>query len=172
MSFEPTTFTCASCGQIHTQWPALAFRYPSNYGELSEEQKQYGQTELSEDFCVIEYPEQTDFFIRVTLNQKVIGNCEGLDYGVWVSLSESSFQDYRDNFDNENYEVTYFGWLSNWLPDYQYSGFIPMNVNTKKANQRPEIVPHADPDHPFVRDYFTGISLDQAERRIAVMLKK
>jgi hypothetical protein len=171
MNFEPVKFTCASCGEKHAEWPALTFPCPSNYAELSDEEKQYGQTELNEDFCVIEYPDQIDFFIRVTLNQKVLGNCEGLDYGVWVSLSETSFVDYSDNFDNENHEVSYFGWLSNWLPDYEYSGSIPMNVNTMKGNQRPEVVPHANPDHPFVCDYFTGITLEEAERRIAAMSK-
>jgi hypothetical protein len=82
------------------------------------------------------------------LTQKVIGSCEGLDYGVWASLSEKSF-------------LVYFGWLSNWLPDYEYSGSIPMNVETGKGNQRPDVIPHEDPNHPFVQDYFAGISLKE-----------
>lgn len=163
------TFICPSCGKEHYEWPALAFPYPSSYGSLTEEEKQYGQTELNEDFCVIEYPDQIDFFIRTTLTQKVTGSCEGLDYGVWVSLSETSFLDYNENFHNENHEVVYFGWLSNWLPDYDYSGSIAMNVETRKGNQRPDVIPHKDSDHPFVQDYYEGISLKEAKRRIAAM---
>lgn len=163
------TFICQSCGKEHYEWPALAFPCPSSYAELSEEEKQYGQTELNEDFCVIDRPDQTDFFIRVTLTQKVIGNCNGLDYGVWVSLSETSFLDYSENFNNENHEVVYFGWLSNFLPDYEFSGSIPMNVETKKGDQRPDVIPHQDTSHPFVQDYFSGIPLKEAERRIAAL---
>ncbi|WP_316820365.1 DUF2199 domain-containing protein [Pedobacter gandavensis] len=163
------TFICQSCSEEHHQWPALVFPCPSVYAELSEEEKQYGQTELNDDFCVIERPDGYSFFIRVVLIQKVAGKCDGLEYGVWVSLSESSFLDYNENFNNENHEVRYFGWLSNWMPGYIYSDSVPMNVETKKGNDRPEVIPHQDPEHPFVKDYYAGISLEEAERRVAAV---
>lgn len=164
------TFICQSCGKEHDQWPALVFPYPALYAELSEEEKQYGQTELNDDFCVIEHPDRYSFFIRVVLSQKVTGKCDGLEYGVWVSLSESSFLDYNENFNNENHEVSYFGWLANWMPGYTYSDSVPMNVETKKGNDRPEAIPHQDPEHPFVKDYYAGISLEEAERRVSHVL--
>jgi hypothetical protein len=87
-------------------------------------------------------------------------------------LSDKSFQDYSDNFNNENHETKYFGWLSNNLPDYDFSeGGIPTTVFTRTGNSRPYIVPHEDFDHPFVHDYYDGITKTEAERRIKEMLK-
>jgi hypothetical protein len=163
-------YTCSCCGKQHEDWPALAYTSPTNYNILSEEDKQ-NIGELNNDFCVIHHSDQTDRFIRCTLTQKVIDHCDDLEYGLWVSLSEKSFQDYSDNYKNEDHETKYFGWLSNDLPDYEFEESIPTTVYTRKGNQRPEIVPHEDFDHPFVRDYYNGITKTEAERRIKAMLK-
>ncbi len=164
-------YTCSGCGLIHDDWPALAFNSPGNYDQLSGQDKQT-IAELNTDFCSIRYAEQTDRFIHCTLSQKVIGHCETLEYGLWVSLSEKSFLDYSENFHNEDHETSYFGWLCNDLPDYDFSGgSIPTTVVTKPGNQRPEIIPHRDFNHPFVRDYYLGIGKSEAERRICQMLK-
>lgn len=164
-------YTCTCCGEEHEEWPALVYISPTNYAILSESDKgNIGK--LDTDFCVITHSDQTDRFIRCTLTQKVIDHCEDLEYGLWVSLSEKSFQDYLDNFSNENYQIKYFGWLSNDLPDYDFSGgSVPTTVFTRTGNHRPEIVPHQDFDHPFVTDYYNGITKTEAERRINAMLK-
>ena len=162
-------YTCSCCGLEHEEWPALAYPSPTAYLALSEQSKQ-NIAELDTDFCIIRHPDQIDRFIRCILTQKVIDHCEDLHYGLWVSLSENSFKDYYDNFKNENHETKYFGWLSNDLPDYDMKK-IPTTVITRAGNQRPEIVPHKDFDHPFVKDYYNGIAKAEAERRIREMLK-
>jgi hypothetical protein len=138
---ESSKYICSHCGKEHDDWPALAYSSPTNYDELSGEEKQNWGA-LDSDFCIISYPDQTDRFIRCTMTQKVLDHCEDLEYGLWVSLSETSFQDYSDNFNQENHETTYFGWLANVLPDYDFSVSIPTTVFTRKGNERPEIVPH------------------------------
>lgn len=163
-------YICSCCGQEHEEWPALAYSSPSPYNNLSEEDKK-NIGELTGDFCSIHHQDQTDRFIRCTLTQKVIDHCENLEYGLWVSLSEKSFQDYSDNFKNDNHETKYFGWLCNDLPDYDFKVSIPTTVFTRIGNSRPEIVPHEDFDHPFVHDYYNGITKQEAERRIREMLK-
>jgi hypothetical protein len=40
---------------------------------------------------------------------------------------------------------------------------IPCDVNIKSGNDRPEIFPHEDYEHPFVRDYYNGISKAEAK---------
>jgi hypothetical protein len=97
---------------------------------------------------------------------KVNDHCTNLEYGLWVSLSEESFGDYWDNFENHNHEASYFGYICNELPDYEDTMFIPVTVKTKTSGQRPEIFPHEDFDHIFVQDYYKGISKSEAERRI------
>lgn len=162
-------YICKNCGQEHDGWPALTYTSPSSYLELTEEEKK--NAELSSDFCVINHTDQTDRFIRGTLTLKVVDHCETLEYGLWVSLSEKSFQDYSDNYDNNNYETKYFGWLSNVLPDYPDTRKVPTTVFTRTGNQRPEIVPHEDFDHPFVKDYYNGITKEVAERLINEMIE-
>jgi hypothetical protein len=164
------THTCPSCGELHHDWPALAFSSPFHYNELNDHEKKTTAT-LDSDFCVIEDGETTDKFIRCTLSQTVNDHCEDLQYGLWVSLSEKSFQDYEDNYNNENHEVTYFGWLCSSIPGYEDTLSIPTTVYTQVGNNRPEIVPHEDFDHPFVKDYYAGISKDEAERRIREMIE-
>jgi hypothetical protein len=167
---DTTKYVCSTCGQEHEEWPALAYSSPIHFNDLTEEEKQT-IGELKNDFCIIRYPDQTDRFIRCTLTQKVIDHCENLQYGLWVSLSEKSFEDYSDNFNNENHITKYFGWLSNQLPDYDDMTKIPTTVFTRTGNDRPDIVPHNDFDHQFVRDYYNGITKHEAERRIKEMLK-
>ncbi len=158
-------YICSTCGKEHDEWPALSFISPDQYDGLSEDDK-LNMAELSTDFCIIYHPDQTDRFIRCTLTQKVIDHCEDLDYGLWVSLSEKSFLDYEDHFDDKTYETQYFGWLCNDLPEYDFSESIPTTVFTRTNNQRPEIVPHEDFHHTFVIDYYKGITKAEVERRI------
>lgn len=166
---KSTKYICHNCGQEHSEWPALAFNSPDNYSGLSEADKAAIAT-IDTDFCVIKHHDQTDRFIRCSLTQTVNDHCDNLEYGLWVSLSEKSFDDYSSSFNNENHETAYFGWLCNDIPGYEFSESIPTTVFTQTGNKRPEIVPHQDFDHPFVRDYYNGISKQEAEKRIEAML--
>ncbi|CAL2104428.1 conserved protein of unknown function [Tenacibaculum sp. 190130A14a] len=161
---------CSQCGQVHLEWPALTFKVPVNYDYLSNQEKsELGK--LNSDFCEIHYEDQIDRFIRVTLTQKVNGFCENLNYGLWVSLSEKSYSDYKANFNSKNHKTRYFGWLCSNIPGYAETISIPCDVITRTANSRPEIFPHQDFDHPFVRDYYDGITKVEAEKRINNMIK-
>lgn len=162
-------YTCNNCGKEHEEWPALTFNTPDGYHCLSDEDKAK-IAEISSDFCVVTHPDQTDRYIRCTFTITVNDHCEDLDYGVWVSLSEKSFDDYKLNYNNENHEVSYFGWLANDIWGYEFEDSIPTTVFTRTGDQRPEIVPHQDVDHPLVRDYYNGISKQEAERRIQEMI--
>ncbi|MFH6949840.1 DUF2199 domain-containing protein [Flavobacterium sp. FlaQc-51] len=167
---ETIKFICECCGQEHESWPALTYNTPNSYHNLSDQEKE-DIAVIDSDFCVIKHPEHVLRFIRVVLFQKVNDHCEDLEYGFWVSLSEQSFKDYLENYDNQNHETNYFGWLSNFIPEYEFSGSIPTTVVTKIGNERPEIFPHKDFDHPFVKDFYNGITKEEAERRIQQMLK-
>jgi hypothetical protein len=166
---ENVKFTCACCGKELDEWPALTSRTPSPYFSLSEEEKEE-LAELSTDFCKITYPDQTDYFIRCTLTQKVNDSCQDLEYGVWVSVSEKSFSDYKENYHNPNHVTTYFGWLCTEILGYDMDNDIPTDVTTQTGNNRPIVVPHASCNHPFVQDYYNGISETEAIRRIKEML--
>lgn len=163
-------YKCSLCGHEHSEWPALTWDSPLQYNVLSvEDRKTFAA--LDTDFCVIKHPQQTDHFIRVSLIQVINGHCDGLNYGLWVSLSRENFMDYAEKFGQEDAEVVrYFGWLCNDIPGYDSTLSIPMNVTTRKGRLRPIIEPHQDFDHPFVRDYYNGIELADGARRAQELL--
>ncbi|MES2238746.1 MAG: DUF2199 domain-containing protein [Bacteroidota bacterium] len=163
-------FKCSCCGKIHEEWPALTFNSPDNYSCLTEDDKK-NIGYLDSDFCTINDNGEIHRFIRCTFNQTVNDHCEDLHYGLWVSLSEKSYLDYEKNFKKETAQEGYFGWLCNDIIDYEFSESIPMNVYTRTNGQRPELIPHENFNHPFVKDFYNGISKEEAEKRISHMLK-
>ena len=162
-------YQCGKCDEWHEDWPAYAFNSPDYYYWLSDEEKK--KSELNEDFCVVREKDATHYFIRAVLFQPVQDYCETVDYGVWTSLSEQSFQDYRENFKKPAHQVQYFGWLANQMPDYGNDD-IKLTVVTNQEGERPAVFPHQSQDHPLVHDFYRGISFVEAERRIAKMLGK
>ena len=169
--FGRKKYVCSQCGKEHDEWPALTFNSPDNYHNLSKEDKET-IAEIDTDLCIIKYPDQTDRFIRVTLTQLVNDNCEDLNYGVWVSLSEKSYNDYSTNFGSNEGDITYFGYLCNAIPEYEDTTSIHTTVYTRSDGYRPYVVPHESFDHPFVKDYYNGISKAEAEKRIKAMMSK
>ena len=167
---EDKIYICSSCGESHKEWPAITFDCPDSYYALSDEFKK-SNCHLSSDFCEVEHEDQTDRFIRVTMSQNIVDCDQTLKYGLWVSLSEKSFEDYKANFNREIDEKQYFGWLNNDLPEYEIGDPIPTTVLTKLGNIRPEIIPHETCDHQLVKDYYEGISKNEALVRIKRMEK-
>lgn len=161
-------YICQCCGEEKEDWPAIAFSAPSPYFHLTEEELEH--SELTSDTCIINYPDHTNYFIRVVLVQEVDDSCPDLEYGVWVSLSEKSFNNYIENYDDKNFEGGCFGWLSNYIPDYEFDEAIPTDVFIDNKIGRPFIYPHESCEHPFVKDFYSGISKEEAEKRIDVVL--
>ncbi|PZR23403.1 MAG: DUF2199 domain-containing protein [Flavobacterium psychrophilum] len=164
-------FVCSCCGKEHSEWPSLGYNAPVYYSILSDDAKNE-IAELSSDFCVIRHNDQTDRFIRVVLKMPVHGHCRDMEYGLWVSLSEKSFEDYQDNYNDKNREGGYFGWTSNNLEGYENTLSIPVDVYLQPNGFRPLIVPHQSHDHPLVYDYYNGIPLVEAEKRINCVIQK
>jgi len=163
-------YQCTLCGQFHEDWPAIGFSSPTYYNDLTSTEKQE-LSELSSDICIIRDKDQTDYFIRAVLYQKVDGQVETLHYGVWVSLSQTSFEDYIEHFNDDSYEATYFGFLSNNIPSYDSTLGVKTDVVYNGGGSRPEVIPHeSQTDFDFVDDYWDGISFDEAMKRIHAAL--
>ena len=79
-----------------------------------------------------------------------------------------SFIDYVENFQSENHEAVYFGWISNKIPEYGDTLEIKVNVETQNNNQRPMINIQKSNDYgnQFVKDYFEVITEEDAIERI------
>ncbi|WP_158962923.1 DUF2199 domain-containing protein [Myroides fluvii] len=163
-------YTCANCGQEHDDWPALVYPTPLSYAELTDEEKK--KAELTSDLCVIQNPTDTYYFVRVVLIQTVVDACQDLDYGVWVSLSEKSFKEYCDNYDNKEFKTTYFGWFNNHIAPYPFETCMGIGTNVEVDNERgrPFIYLHQKENNDLVHDFYTGITTEEATRRIKVAL--
>lgn len=164
-------YVCLSCGKKHDELPALGFNTPYYYDILSDEDKEK-MANISSDFCVITHPDQTDFFIRTTMTIPINDACEDLDYGVWVSVSQKTYDDYKANFKTNNPIQTYFGTICNEIRDYDTSTLgIHVNVNTRQNGSRPEIIPHLG-EHQLIMDYNNGITFKEANERIQKAFKE
>ncbi len=163
-------YICQCCGEEKEDWPAIAYLAPYPYFNLSDDE--VANSELSADLCIIRYSDETCYFIRAVLVQEVNENCQDLEYGVWVSLSEKSYNEYAENYHNEEFESGFFGWLSNNLPDYSFEEPIPTDVIVNNKIGRPFVYPHESHNHPFVNDFYLGISKEEAEKRIDFILNQ
>jgi hypothetical protein len=164
-------FVCSKCGKEHNELPAIAFHSPDYYEFLDDDEKK-NIAEISDDFCVIKYPDQTDRFIRTTLTFKIMDACGDLDYGIWVSVSEKTFEEYKAHFSNNEEGISYFGIISNWIPNYKESTLeLHVNIETRANGIRPIIFPH-EADHELIIDWENGITIEEAEKRIQNMNNK
>lgn len=124
------------------------------------------------DFCIITHEDELDRFIRVVMTIPVNDHCDDLDYGFWVSVSETTFKDYQQNYHSEAHEVSYFGYVCNNLLGYEDTLNVPSTVVTQAGNKRPHVFPHEDFEHPLVHDFYHGISKEEAESRIEEMIRQ
>ena len=164
------SFHCSICGKLHEERPAIGFLSPHYYHILSEEEKASIAT-LSEDFCIIEYNDQTDRFIRAVLSMPIKDSEDTMDYGVWVSLSEKNFEYYMDHFMDDLESETFFGYLCSSIPGYENTLSLKTNVVCGPVGQRPQVYPHqSQSDNVFIKDCIEGISKEEADRRIHLVL--
>ncbi len=163
-------YKCSVCGQVHSALPALGYNTPYHYDILTEEDKSE-IAEISDDLCIIRHEDQTDRFIRTTLSIPINDACGDLDYGLWVSLSEKSFNEYRSEFKSNVEGKTYFGMICNKIPAYEESTIgLHVNVVTRSGGIRPELELHQS-DHKIVKDWEIGISMEDAEKRVGRAMK-
>ncbi|MES2238919.1 MAG: DUF2199 domain-containing protein [Bacteroidota bacterium] len=162
-------FKCSTCGKIHEELPSIGFKTPFYYDILSEDDKNT-IAEISDDFCVINHPEQTDRFIRTVLNLKTDNPSEDLVYEIWVSVSENNFNEYKSNFKNQTDKKIYFGTICNEIADYEESTVgLHVNVSTRIDELRPELIPHKS-EHRLVSEWENGITFHEANSRIEKIL--
>ena len=157
-------FKCSCCGDVHEGSPSVGYRMPDQYACLSEEQRA-AMGWLNSDLCTITHGEGTDYFIRAVLEIHIHGIEEPFLWGIWVSLSETSFNRYVETYDNPVDGDGFFGWVCNAIPAYPYEGSRPADVIVQLGGQRPKLILHrSDPeDDQLAIDQANGISIVRAQ---------
>ena len=139
-----------------------------HYQQLSASEKEQG-ARLTEDLCEITHGEGTDYFVRVVLEIPIQGIVDPFMWGVWVSLSETSFRRYVATWADPDESDSFFGWFSNRLPYYPDTLALRTQVRPRKHGIRPclELQPAA---HPLAIHFHEGITIQEAQRIAEVAL--
>lgn len=158
------SFKCSCCGELHEGSPSFGYRAPDQYATLSEEQKA-SMGSISDDFCAITHDEGTDYFIRTVLEVPIHGVEDPFLWGVWVSLSERSFDRYYETYDDPVEGETFFGWVCNDIAIYPRASSRAADVVVQVGKQRPKLVLHKGDaeDDQLVLDQTHGISIARAQ---------
>lgn len=153
---EISSYRCACCGEVHEGLPDVGFAEPYHYASLSDEER--STSHLSSDFCTID---DEHFFVRACLPVPLKGQKEEFVWGVWVSLSRSNYQRYREIFEEpEPNEGPYFGWLCSRIPGYPDTLHLKTRVHLEPYPTRPRV--ELEPtDHPLAVEQRDGIELDR-----------
>src|SRR5215207_7293060 len=107
------TFTCDTCGQEH-EVADISFgtHEPDQWWTVTE--KERANSELGAEQCVINTAGERSYYIRAVLPIPVRGEGDAaFEWGVWCSLSETSFREISDHWDDpERVKFgPHFGWL-------------------------------------------------------------
>jgi hypothetical protein len=153
-------FKCSSCDEIHEGSPSIAFRAPDPYLEQTKEVQEAG--ELGTDLCWYDDEDGRHYFVRACLEIPIHGVDEPFTWGVWVSLSEKSFNRYVETYDDPDTTDSYFGWFCNYLPYYKETYALKTQVRPRAHQIRPYLELEKT-DHPLSIDFYQGISIERAQ---------
>jgi len=155
------SFTCATCGNLHEGFPALAFKAPAPW-EWATEAEREADWKLQSDFCRFK---DVDFYVRAVLVLPIVDSEHTLEFGVWSTLSKANIDRYWDTFEDEDQSKLgpMFGWFSNVVPGYPDTMGLKCQVLPQDHRQRP-LIELEPSDHPLAVQQRQGISMDEAAR--------
>lgn len=160
-------YRCHICGKDHDEPPfAFGAEYPASWYAVPEAERS-SRCESTPDFCTID---GTLFFVRGNIEISVFDTHQRFSWGVWVSLSETSFKRSLQLLTTagREREAPYFGWLNTFLPLYPETLNLKTLVHTQPVGTRP-LIELEPTDHPLAVEQRQGISL-QRVREIASKL--
>ena len=155
------TFRCAECGEIHDLSElSLGFDAPLQWVGLTDGER--SRSQKSDDQCIIESAEGRGFYLRGTLDIPVRETDTQFCWGLWVSLSEASFIEVQENWENPARVSMgpYFGWLCNLIPGYPDTALLKTRVHNRPVGMRPSIE-LGPTEHPLAIHQRRGIDREE-----------
>jgi hypothetical protein len=163
-------FTCRTCGERHdTSEISLGADEPVQWNLLSDDER--ANSQLGEEQCVIEAGGQTQYFVRACLEIPIKGAESVFTWGVWVSLSEKSFTEMGDHWEDPARTSfgPYFGWLCTPIPGYPDTVYLKTMVHQRAVGLRP-FVELEPTDHPLALDQRNGVDPARMQEVIVELL--
>lgn len=155
MAFQ---FKCPACDEVHKGMPSFAARAPMSYFAIPEAERA-SRCRLGTDDCVID---ESTFFVLGALDIKVHGEQEPFSWGVWVSLSRSSYEQWKWCYDADKraHIGPFAGWLNATLKSYPDTMNLKVRMHLLDDKLRPFI--ELEPgDHPLAIEQRDGITVDR-----------
>ena len=148
-------FKCATCGEIHHGMPSLRAPAPLSY-LLIPEQERAARCLIDTDGCIVD---EKHFFVNGSIEIAVQGQHEPFAWGVWVSLSEASFEQWVETFGQRERDHIgpFFGWLNSSLPGYPPTPGLKTRVHLRNDFIRP-LIELEQSGHPLALEQRDGIS--------------
>ncbi|HWU73389.1 MAG TPA: DUF2199 domain-containing protein [Sphingomonas sp.] len=151
-------FKCSRCDKWHEGMPSFAVDAPPYYYDVPETERAE-RCELTTDTCIVD---DEYFFVRGCVDIPVHGESEPFSWGLWVSLSRPSFEEFVSLFGVpvRDQHGPYFGWLSACLAVYPDIENLKTHVHIRNHGVRPYI--ELEPtDHPLAIEQREGISVER-----------
>lgn len=151
-------YTCSSCGEVHVGLPAWHFAAPVQALAIPVAERAI-RVALTADDCIID---EREFYVKGLLEVPVIGAEEPFTWGVWLSLSTESYQQFVDLFhDEDRTSTSFFGWLCNTVPGFPETQLLKTMLHVRPYPTRPYV--ELEPtEHPLAVAQRTGVSQSQA----------
>jgi hypothetical protein len=163
------SWTCRCCGrQFNTLSLDFAVAAPDHWVQIPERERQH-RGKLDSDVCIID---GRQIFVRGCLEIPVVGLDDCFIWGVWVSVSEASFERILELWDAPAIanERPKFGWLCNNIPLYPTTLSLKthLHLHLRGGGSRPSI--ELEPtDHPLAVEQRQGISIARVEEIAAAL---
>jgi hypothetical protein len=162
-------FKCSVCGGVHAAGDfAWHFHEPIPWLSASEGERE--NSAMTEDQCELVTHEGVHFFIHALLHIPIKGSDNVFTWGVWCSLSEASYLEVSDNWENSERTKMgpYFGWLCSQIPEYPDTLYLKTHVHQRDVGLRPlaELEPTM---HPLAVHQREGIPLEQLNRMVSIL---
>jgi len=136
--------------------PSFAVDLPIYCDAMSSSERER-RCSFDREVCVID---DEFYFVRGSIEIPVQGTDELFVWGVWVSLSRTSFAEYLESFESPSRtdRGPYFGWLSNELPVYPTCLNLKTMLHVRGLGLRPSI--ELEPtDHPLAVEQRGGMPM-------------
>jgi hypothetical protein len=152
-------FRCHGCSEQHTGLPAWHFAEPAQLHNVPVDVRD-ARVDLTEDGCTID---DREFYVKGLLEIPVRDTGDAFTWGVWLSLSERSFERYCVLFKDERRPAgeSFFGWLCDRVPGYPDTLLLKTRLHGREYPNRP-LVELEPTDHRLAVDQREGISAERA----------
>lgn len=163
-------FTCSSCGKEH-ELDEISFGAdrPLQWDSLTLNEKR--NSTLGDEQCIINNSQGRSYYVRACLDIPIQNTGKIFSWGVWTSLSDKSFLDISEHWDNPDriHLRPYFGWLCTRIPHYPDTMFLKTMVHNRPLGQRPTVLLEPT-DHPLSLHQRNGIPADELQQIITTLL--